>query len=217
MRELIEPRDGARPRALNGWGPLTVLALSALATTHPASAQYRETHGVERRGPEAAQPAGLTTVPGCASELVCSSDVLSGNGARDFTFNAPGAGTLDVSLTDLDWPNSLQTLSVSVTNALNVMDVLNAENPASSTQSATFQVNAGPYTAHLLFDTEGGFDLGAYSLTVAFQPLGAPVPLPMSGWLLLSGLAAGEFLRRVCRVDHASANQIGAEPNAQPN
>jgi hypothetical protein len=43
------------------------------------------------------------------------------------------------------------------------------------------------------------------------------VPLPMSGWLLLSGLAAGEFLRRVCRVDHLTERQIDAEPGAQPN
>jgi hypothetical protein len=69
-----------------------------------------------------------------------------------------------------------------------------------------------------MFDTNSTFDLGAYSLTVGFQPLGGgPVPLPLSGWLLLSGLAAGEFLRRVCRIDHQSPNQTHPAPDAQPS
>ena len=56
--------------------------------------------------------------------------------------------------------------------------------------------DAGAYWAHITAQAQGALDLGVYSLEIMFTPLGSPVFLPASGWLLLGGLAAVAGLQR---------------------
>jgi hypothetical protein len=75
-----------------------------------------------------------------------------------------------------------------------------------STETMTFQVaGSGAYFADVMATAAGPLNLGLYSLSLNFAPVGSPVPLPSSGALLASALLLTLFglLWRGRRVDAA--------------
>ena len=122
-----------------------------------------------------------------ANVMVAETELVIGSGASDFTLNAPSAGTFSVQLSDLDFGSRLASLSFSATTANTVLDALSGPtiDPISFTVGG-----AGTVYAHILGEAQGALDLGLYSVNIAFTPIGQPVPLPSTGWLLLAGLAA---------------------------
>lgn len=107
-----------------------------------------------------------------------------------YAFNAPGAGTLDITLKDWGFPQSLQKLTASI---LSQDQVLGSLNPS---QSSDWQLEV-PISNGGLFDAfvaaqagagSHGLQFGAYSMSITFQPAGSPVPLPPALDLLLGGM-----------------------------
>lgn len=91
----------------------------------------------------------------------------------------PGAGSLQVTLTDLAWPTRLTTLSFALSDATTVLGRMAAPGMQNFTVGG-----AANLFAHVYGTAAGPLDLGLYSLHVQFTP----VPLPSAAVLLLAGV-----------------------------
>ena len=107
------------------------------------------------------------------------SGLLGGTQAVVTPLLVSGAGTLQVTLTDLAWPTRLTNLSFALSDATSVLGRMSAP----GTQNFTIGGAASLY-AHVYGASGGPLDLGLYSLRVQFTP----VPLPGAAVLLLAGL-----------------------------
>jgi hypothetical protein len=97
-----------------------------------------------------------------------------------------------VTLNSLAWPTPLKALSFSATSANQVLTSWDM----SSSQPTPFDVGAGTYFAHIMATADGALDLGLYSMMITFTP---SVPLPASGWMLLTGMFVLAGLARAVR------------------
>jgi hypothetical protein len=69
-----------------------------------------------------------------------------------------------------------------------------------TTDTATFNVGPGSYFANIMATASGAMDMGLYSMSLTFNANGTPtVPLPSSGWLLLTGMFVLAGLARAVR------------------
>jgi hypothetical protein len=109
----------------------------------------------------------------------------------------PGAGTLQVTLTDLAWPTRLTNLSFALSDASSVLGRMTAP----GMQNFTVGGAASLY-AHVYGTAAGPLDLGLYSLRVQFTP----VPLPSAAVLLLAGVGLFGAMRS------PRARQLSAPP-----
>ena len=91
----------------------------------------------------------------------------------------PGAGTLQITLTDLAWPTRLTNLSFALSSATSVLGTMTAPGIQNFTVGG-----AASLFAHVYGTASGPLDLGLYSLQVQFTP----VPLPSAAVLLLAGI-----------------------------
>jgi hypothetical protein len=107
----------------------------------------------------------------------------------------PGAGTLTVKLADIKWTETLQSLSLLVTDLDNVWQRLDG--------AGNLLVNvSGPTKLFVaVFARSADGSVGLYNIQTSF----APVPLPAAGWLLLSGLGGLGALRRKRKAAQAAA------------
>jgi hypothetical protein len=133
------------------------------------------------------------------SILLAQTTLVSGTESTLDSFTAPSAGTVTVNLQSLNWPTALNALSFSVTSSSQVLASWNGTGIASDV--ATFDVGAGTYFAHIMATAGGALDLGLYSLMMTFTPNSGPppVPLPPSGWMLLTGMFVFAGLARAVR------------------
>ena len=132
------------------------------------------------------------------SLLLAQTTLVSGSVSTVDSFTAPTAGAVTVTLTDLKWPASLSALSFSATSANHVLASWSASGTSMSGGTATFDVGAGTYFAHIMATAASGFlDMGLYSLSMTFTP--SAVPLPAAGWMLLTGMFVLAGLARVVR------------------
>ena len=124
-----------------------------------------------------------------AGMIVSSSTLVQGTSAvsdTKYTFNVSGPGTLDVSLTDMVWPASLNDLSFTAATASSVVGQINGPGQAS------FNVTgAGTFYAYVTGEATNpvngpAYGLGLFDLQIDFTP--SAVPLPTSLGLLLTSL-----------------------------
>lgn len=143
--------------------------------------------------------AGLSLAPHAQAEsiLLAQTTLVSGTVSTVDSFTAPTAGTVTVNLQSLNWPAPLSALSFSATSASQVLASWNGTGLTSDI--ATFSVSSGTYFAHIMATAaqgaQGPLDLGLYSVLLTFTP----VPLPASGWMLLTGMFVLAGLARVIR------------------
>jgi hypothetical protein len=161
----VKPIDRTR-RAIGNQGPLTrMLGLAALLFY-----------------------ALMATVAQASTVLISDTTLVSGSESAVFSFETPGPGTVSVQLTNLDWPQSLSSLSFMATTANRVLSPWADE--TSGTQALSFQVaGSGTYFADITAVAGGPLDLGVYSFSLDFTPAVPAVPLPASAVLLLGGVA----------------------------
>jgi hypothetical protein len=133
------------------------------------------------------------------SILLAQTTLVSGTVSTVDSFVAPSAGVVTVTLKSLDWPTSLSALSFSATSADQVLASWSGTGLASDI--ASFDVGAGTYFAHIMATAGGTLDMGLYSLLMTFTPTAGPpaVPLPPSGWMLVTGMFVLAGLARVIR------------------
>jgi hypothetical protein len=141
-----------------------------------------------------------TIAPG--SILLAQTTLVVGQESTVDSFTTPGAGTISVSLENLNWLSPLSALSFSATTAT---DTLWSTSGSSSMVNADGQFtvgSAGTYFAHIMAkasNTGPWAGYGAYSLMLLFTPGTSPVPLPASGWMLLTGMLVLAGLARTVR------------------
>jgi hypothetical protein len=148
-----------------------------------------------------------------ASMLVSETSLVTGTESSTYSFDAPGPGTLTVQLSNLDWPQSLSTLSFAATTANQVM----GQWSTATSQTQSYQIGtSGLYFADIMATAGGPLDLGLYSLSIDFTPAGSPVPLPPSGWLLIAGVLT--MIALLVRSQHSPAERTGrSSASSQPN
>jgi hypothetical protein len=117
--------------------------------------------------------------------LLSQTTLVAGTESTVASFTIPGPGSLTVTLSNIAWPQSLESLSFMLSSSDQVMAAWSTENSTSE----SYNVTPGTYFAHVTGSAAGSLDLGLYSITITFQPAGV-VPLPASGTLLLCGLLA---------------------------
>ncbi|MBS0379243.1 MAG: hypothetical protein JSS29_12205 [Proteobacteria bacterium] len=145
--------------------------------------------------------------------LVSSTTMISGSQSDVFSFTAPGPGTITAQITNLSWPQPLDSLSVIATSGKEVMGQWSV--PVS--QTGSFQIgSSGTYYADVLASAGGALHLGVYSLEITFTPQGAPVPLPAGVLLLAGGFSIVVLLHFALTRRRPRAATPPPPPRAQP-
>jgi hypothetical protein len=135
--------------------------------------------------------AALAAAPFASADpiVVEASPLISGTQSNMYTFSAPSAGSVTVSLANIDWPQRLSSLSFALATSSGVVKTFSGEG-----QQTIGLGSAGTYYAIVtgVADATAHWNLGMYSLRMTFSTLSGPgptVPLPAAVWLLLSGIA----------------------------
>ena len=141
---------------------------------------------------------GVAIAPHAAAEtiLLAQTTLVAGSETTVSSFTAPTAGNVTVNLESLNWPTPLSALSFSATSASSVLAAWNGT--GLTTDVATFSVAPGTYYAHIMATADSGsaLDMGLYSMMLTFTP---SVPLPATGWMLLTGLFVLAGIARAAR------------------
>jgi hypothetical protein len=123
--------------------------------------------------------------PANASEILYDgSGFMRGQQSMEQTFVVSGPGTLTVTLSNVDWPQSLASLNLLVSSTQGLLG------PEMGAGTATFNVTGGDVFAQWFGTAQGPLNTGVYGLEVVWNSATAtaPVPLPTSFALLLAGL-----------------------------
>ena len=121
--------------------------------------------------------------------LVAETTFFEGSESQTVPVSVSGAGVLDISLTDLAWPDKLASLSFFLSNGSSLLTPQAGSTTAFKvTDAETLYVTISGLAGSL--GIAGLPNFGLYSLDVTFAPQQAPVPILPSAWLLISGLAA---------------------------
>jgi hypothetical protein len=130
--------------------------------------------------------AGSASVAHADALLLSENVMVTAPGApRVQSLGTVSAGTLTMSVTDLLWPQALQSLSFSINSNQGVLQKLTGVGSLSYLVTGPMTLFAGVYA-----QPNGGNGVGLYHVNVTFVAAAAPpVPLPAAGWLLLSGIA----------------------------
>jgi hypothetical protein len=118
--------------------------------------------------------------------LLAQTTFFSGSESQTVSIDVPSAGVLEVTLTDLAWPDRLASLSFSLSQGAGLLT------PAPGSPMLFTITGAEALFGHITavggsLGIPGLPDFGLYSLDVSFTPAQA-VPLPASVELLAAGL-----------------------------
>jgi hypothetical protein len=123
-----------------------------------------------------------------------------------YAFDAPGAGTLSVSLKDWGFPVPLQQLTASILSQDQSWSLQPSQGSTSEWQLDLPISSGGLFDAFVAAEagTVPGttWQFGAYSMSISFEPSTSPVPLPPALDLLLGGvglLGAVTLVERIYR------------------
>jgi hypothetical protein len=132
--------------------------------------------------------AGLSQAPHAVADTMLLSDtaLVRGTSSATFSFDAPTAGMVTATLSNLPWPDSLSTLNFQATSATSTLSSWSALDSADETRTESFAVGPGTYFTHILATAQGQLNLGLYALNVTFSA--NAVPLPASEWMLFGGV-----------------------------
>ena len=125
------------------------------------------------------------TLPPVGGSSLSQLGLVAGSQSVVYVLSAPGAGTFNVSLGDLDWPDRLASLSFTATSANALLGSLTGAG-----QMGFEVAGAGSLYAHVAASAQGLLNVGLYSLQITFMPSVSAVPLPASSTLLLTALGA---------------------------
>jgi hypothetical protein len=130
--------------------------------------------------------------PGARADTVLYEGTGFLQGTQSFveSFYLSTPGTLTVTLTNVAWPEQLSSLNFLLTAPGAPM---RSEMGAGTEK---FEVKEGEFFAQWFGTAQGPLNTGVYSMKIDFQPAAAPVPIPTSIVLLLSGLALLLWQRR---------------------
>lgn len=122
-----------------------------------------------------------------------------------YSFNAPGAGTLSVTLQDWTFPVALQQLTASIMFDDQSWSLTPEQNSPTPAWVLNLPVSSGglfdAFVAAEAGTSSYGMQLGAYSMNIEFEPA-STVPLPPAIDLLLGGmglLGAVTLVERISR------------------
>jgi hypothetical protein len=139
-------------------------------------------------------PSALLAMSACVMPLTpARADVVLANsvgfikGQQIFTdtFHITTPGTLTVNLTTIAWLDTLTNLNCFLTSPRGGLFGASVNGT-----SETMKVGPGDISVNWFGIAAGTFDVGVYAIKVDFQAANAPVPVPASLPLLLSGLGA---------------------------
>ena len=162
-------------------------------------------YGIQAIGLRLTRPAGAAAATALALICIASpqrakADMVADSSLLDqttlvfsqqtnlYSFNAPGAGTLSISLKDWEFPVSLQQLTASI---LFQDQVLPSLDPSKNPNQFEVQIPSGGMFDAFVAAQAGtfhGLQFGAYSMSIDFEPAASPVPLPPALDLLLGGM-----------------------------
>lgn len=134
--------------------------------------------------------AGATAIPGLPTSpftVFESSALIRAGQVTTAQFTIPVAGTVNVTLRDMEWPARFASLSFCLVQGTSI--VLQLTQPG----SASFTLDhPASFFAFVAGTPQHASGLGLYSVNVSITP----VPLPAAGLLLLSGIGGLAFLRK---------------------
>ena len=142
---------------------------------------------------------GLAVAPHAWADNVPApqSTLVVGSESTTEMFSVTTPGTVTLSVTGFGWAAPLSALSFSASSATKVLASWSGSGITSDT--ATFNVGPGSYFVNIMATAaSGGLDMGLYSTRLTFDATPA-VPLPSSGWLLLTGMFVLAGLARAVR------------------
>ena len=142
---------------------------------------------------------GLAVAPHAWADNVPApqSTLVVGSESTTEMFSVTTPGTVTLSVTGFGWAAPLSALSFSASSATKVLASWSGSGITSDT--ATFNVGPGSYFVNIMATANpGGLDMGLYSMSLSFSPT-PTVPLPSSGWLLLTGMFVFAGLARAVR------------------
>jgi hypothetical protein len=120
-----------------------------------------------------------------------NSVLVNGSAISVTDFHVASAGTVTLALTDIRWTDLMQSLSTYVSSAGKTLYSRN------SAGALTFNVSAGQvFSTSVLAFTMPSRSIGLFAMDLRFAPATSAVPLPLSVWLLMSGLIVLFVLRR---------------------
>ena len=130
-------------------------------------------------------------VKGQAGGTINSTQLVWGTSLTVNSLAATGPGAVTVRLTDIQWPQALQSVSVLVTDLNNFWQKIDGP---TDPNGLMFNLNGAANLFVAVFArSQDKYSPGVYHLQASFAPA---VPLPAAVWLLLSGVGGLAAFRR---------------------
>jgi hypothetical protein len=168
--------------------------ISLVATALMSSIAVRAEH-VQAETPWYSGVPLQSLAKGPAGGTINSTQLVWGTSLTVSALAATGRGSLNVRLTDIEWPQSLQSVSVLVTD---LNDFWHQIDGPTDPNGLIFDLNGAANLFVAVFArSQDKYSPGVYHLQASFSP----VPLPAAAWLLLSGLGGLAVFRRKRALD----------------